>query len=568
MVNFATSMGTTPQAASSSQSQGVFGSSSFSMPSSTKSGMPFGSAAPSSSPASSFLSTGGSDMPYQASAPASEKPAFAPVAEKATALFGTGSGFASSTSEAVTSGAVSSTGFFGSSSAPGIFGSSGPQSSDLKFANGQSSDVKPETAIVSAFTASSGTGNGTNSFAASLVKAENAVSQNASGSATNDGKPTSSAADSSSLVAGAFAMPLLQTPAGSASAGFSFSGGLTIPATESGIVGTGKSTGSAPSSSGDASGSLSAPSLPGVPAGSVAPNSSSNKSVSNSKLPTLALTPSTEPSVAATASFATPALQASQQISQSHAQTLSSSALAASTSGMVAAATAASSANVALQGNTGLTSSSIPSDIRNLNLDDILNKWSDEIDDLSSQFVSAAGLVSKWDRNIVANERAISDLWKETQCCSVAHTELSTNLDTILSQQQDLHQMLDALEREMEDVDRKQPVGSTSGAGSSLNADIEREAMHSLANEVMTDLDGMAVAIRDLVIELNKSSAVDSGDAVAQVIAVLNAHLDSLQYLDESSNQLRRRLADVSRACETVSRDPRNLSRRPGAQNL
>jgi nuclear pore complex protein Nup62 len=192
-----------------------------------------------------------------------------------------------------------------------------------------------------------------------------------------------------------------------------------------------------------------------------------------------------------------------------------------------------------------------------------MSKWSEEIDELSSQFASAASMVSKWDRSIGVNEKAISELWKETQSCSVAHGELSANLDTILGQQRDLHDLLDALEREMDDLDRKNATGTSHGNNGAVSADIEREAMHLLAAEVMSDLDAMSLSIRDLVIELNKSGAGEgAGDTVAQVIAVLNAHLDSLQYLDESTGQLQKRLGEVSRACEIVTRDTRSYPRR------
>jgi nuclear pore complex protein Nup62 len=194
-----------------------------------------------------------------------------------------------------------------------------------------------------------------------------------------------------------------------------------------------------------------------------------------------------------------------------------------------------------------------------LNLDDVINKWSEEIDDLSQQFSSAAAMVSRWDRSIVANEKSIAALWKETQGCSVAHTELSANLDAIMSQQRDLHHMLDTLERDMDDVDRKQPSGVAAGSGSGVAADHEREAMHSLASEVMGSLDAMALTIRDLVVDLNKSGPGDGANGtVSQVVAVLNAHLDSLQYLDESAGQLQKRLSEVSRATQSVSRDSRS----------
>lgn len=199
-----------------------------------------------------------------------------------------------------------------------------------------------------------------------------------------------------------------------------------------------------------------------------------------------------------------------------------------------------------------------------MNLDDVINKWSDEIDDLAQQFDSAAAMVSKWDRSIVANDKSIEALWVETQSCTVAHTELSENLDTILAQQGDLHQMLDALEKDMDEVDRKaNSNASNTDGGGGVAADNEREAMHALASEVMGSLDAMALSIRDLVLDLNKTSAGEGvSDPVGQVVAVLNAHLDSLQYLDESAGQLQKRLSEVSRAAETVSRDTRSAYQR------
>lgn len=198
-----------------------------------------------------------------------------------------------------------------------------------------------------------------------------------------------------------------------------------------------------------------------------------------------------------------------------------------------------------------------------MNLDEVMNKWNEEIDELASQFTVAASMVAKWDRSIVANESAITELWKETQSCTVAHSELSSNLDTILDQQRDLHQVLDALERDIDDLDRKQPGGAATATSSEVSADMEREAMHALASEVMSDLDAISLAIRDLVVDLNKTGAGEgTGDTIAQVVAVLNAHLDSLQYLDESTSQLQRRLAEVSRVCNVVTRDARSLQRR------
>lgn len=213
---------------------------------------------------------------------------------------------------------------------------------------------------------------------------------------------------------------------------------------------------------------------------------------------------------------------------------------------------------------------SVPSDIKDLSLDDLVNKWTEEVADLAAHFQKAAALVSKWDRAIVTNEDKIMSLCKDSQSLQIAHKELTNNLDVILSQQSELHTLLDALES---DVERK--IGSSMSPNDSrspynpstskLHGDLERENMHRLSLEVMEELDSMALTIRDLVITLNSgkdSSAAEGRDTVSQIISVLNVHLDSLQYLDDSSTGLQKRLTDVSRACDMISRESDSMFNR------
>lgn len=255
------------------------------------------------------------------------------------------------------------------------------------------------------------------------------------------------------------------------------------------------------------------------------------------------------------------------------------SAAAASSSGAVVASSAGgfsslfggSGANVvatasapSLQVSTPLT---VPSDIKDLSLDEVVNKWTDEVADLAVQFEKAAQVVTKWDRAIVANEDKIRALHRDAQGLQIAHKELTENLDVIASQQTELHKLLDALEL---DVEKK--IGSNSlnrtvharGFGTAkVQGDVEREAMHRLSIELIEELDTMALKIRDLVVELNKGSDTsieeNAGDTVSQIISVLNAHLDSLQYLDETSNALNKKVTDVQRACDVAVRETERI---------
>lgn len=221
----------------------------------------------------------------------------------------------------------------------------------------------------------------------------------------------------------------------------------------------------------------------------------------------------------------------------------------------------------------------IPSEIGSLSLDEVVNKWSDDVAQLSAQFQKAASLVSKWDRAIVSNEDRIHAVHKDVQSLQVAHKELNNNLDVILTQQSELHNLLEALESDVVNKigsSKSKASGNRVGDGGDSGthrgggglqggrqqAEVERASMHRLSIDIMEELDAMALTIRDLVTELNKGrhgNSDSSGDIVGQIISVLNAHLDSLMYLDESSNSLQKRLAEVSRAVELVVRDSERM---------
>lgn len=196
-----------------------------------------------------------------------------------------------------------------------------------------------------------------------------------------------------------------------------------------------------------------------------------------------------------------------------------------------------------------------------------MNKWTEEVTDLATQFQKGARMVSKWDRAIVSNEDKINSLNRDAQSVQIAHKELNDNLDLILSQQNELHSLLDTLQIDVERKIGSSPSkpGSPHGGHSDtkLRGDIERESMHRMSIEVMEELDTMALTIRDLVVDLNKGSEMTgrgrAGDTVSQIISVLNAHLDSLQYLDETSGSLHKRLTDVQRACEVATRETERM---------
>jgi len=159
---------------------------------------------------------------------------------------------------------------------------------------------------------------------------------------------------------------------------------------------------------------------------------------------------------------------------------------------------------------------------------------------------------------LIENSDKVFELSLEVDRVKVAGDELDHNLDMIHSQQIQLHNMLEIMETEAEKLSKNQQVQVTS-------ADLEREKGYKLAEEVNTQLDQMSVTLRDLVIRLNSTqeTAADKDNPMHQIKKVLNAHLTSLQWIDQASISLQSKIHDLGKLQNQVStqRDRLHASR-------
>lgn len=68
--------------------------------------------------------------------------------------------------------------------------------------------------------------------------------------------------------------------------------------------------------------------------------------------------------------------------------------------------------------------------------------------------------------------------------------------------------------------------------------------------------------MKEIISHLNTSAkSQDSRDPVHQIGKVLNAHMDSLQWIDSNAAAVERKLQDVTRLAEIHKRDSERLQR-------
>ncbi|XP_034041837.1 nucleoporin 62 like isoform X2 [Thalassophryne amazonica] len=194
-----------------------------------------------------------------------------------------------------------------------------------------------------------------------------------------------------------------------------------------------------------------------------------------------------------------------------------------------------------------IPTSTAPSVMTYAQLEGLINKWSLELEDQERHFLQQATQVNAWDRLLVENGDKITALHKEMEKVKLDQRRLNQELDFILSQQKELEDLLLPLE---------ESVREQSGTVYMQNADEERERTYKLAENVDAQLKRMSQDLKEIIEHLNTSSGpADTSDPLQQICKILNAHMDSLQWIDQNSVLLQRRVEDVSKLCDNQRKE-------------
>ncbi|XP_075393708.1 nuclear pore glycoprotein p62 [Tenrec ecaudatus] len=175
-------------------------------------------------------------------------------------------------------------------------------------------------------------------------------------------------------------------------------------------------------------------------------------------------------------------------------------------------------------------------------LESLINKWSLELEDQERHFLQQATQVNAWDRTLMENGEKITTLHREVEKVKLDQRRLDQELDFILSQQKELEDLLGPLE---------EAAKEQSGTVYLQHADEEREKTYKLAENIDAQLKRMAQDLKDIIEHLNTAGGpADASDPLQQICKILNAHMDSLQWVDQHSALLQRRVEEASRVCE------------------
>ncbi|XP_072813898.1 nucleoporin-62 C-terminal-like protein isoform X2 [Vicugna pacos] len=175
-------------------------------------------------------------------------------------------------------------------------------------------------------------------------------------------------------------------------------------------------------------------------------------------------------------------------------------------------------------------------------LDALLNNWSLELEDQEKHFLHQATQINAWDHILIENGEKITALHGEVEKVKLNQKRLEQELDFILSQQKELEDLLIPLEGS---------VKGESGSAYPQHTDEEHERTYNVAENIDAQLKQMAQDFKDIIEHLNTfGSPADPTDPLQQICKILNVQVDSLQWINQTSDMLQRKVEEVTEVFE------------------
>lgn len=164
-------------------------------------------------------------------------------------------------------------------------------------------------------------------------------------------------------------------------------------------------------------------------------------------------------------------------------------------------------------------------------LEESINKWTLDLEEQEKIFVNQATQINAWDKLLITNGEKIVTLNQEVERVKIEQQQLEHELDYVVGQQKELQECLIPLEKEL----------------ASLSvSDSDREYTYRLSETLDTQLKRMSEDLKEIIEHLNEANrAQDSSDPIVQIGKILNAHMNSLQWLDQQTALLSQKIQQI-----------------------
>ena len=179
-------------------------------------------------------------------------------------------------------------------------------------------------------------------------------------------------------------------------------------------------------------------------------------------------------------------------------------------------------------------------------LEDAINKWTSDLEEQGKLYGNQARHLNAWDRLLISNGEKILGVSNGIERIKQQQQQLDQELDFVLAQQKELEDCIAPLEKELDEV---------------VVSDIDRDQTYKLAENIDTQLKQMSEDLKEIIEHLNDETnkVQELSDPVIQIGRILNAHMNSLQWIDRNTSQIGSHLDEISKMHEVNRRKHETL---------
>lgn len=174
-------------------------------------------------------------------------------------------------------------------------------------------------------------------------------------------------------------------------------------------------------------------------------------------------------------------------------------------------------------------------------LEEHINKWTLELEEQEKMFTNQATQINAWDRVLIENSDKIVALNDAFKAVKIEQKALEQELEYIAAQHTELEECIKPLEKEMTNTQQFDP---------------ERQQTYSMADNLDTQLKQMGEDLKEVIEHLNEANKDrDPSDPIVQIGKILNAHMSSLQWIENSTSHITSKLENITKHQESLRRD-------------
>lgn len=177
-------------------------------------------------------------------------------------------------------------------------------------------------------------------------------------------------------------------------------------------------------------------------------------------------------------------------------------------------------------------------------LQEYINKWMNDLDSQEKDFLNQATQLNALDKLMMENGDKIVDLSSEVDCLSTEQEQLEQELNFLFTQQSDLEESIKKLEDNIEQMPQIPQQ----------HCDTSRIEMYKLLIEVDNQLRSQSGDLRDIIKRLN-STNVTLNDPIMQINKILNAHMDSLNWIEENTSLIQNQAENLTKTIDERMRE-------------